>query len=573
MSVETPAQRIDHHLETIYPKCSSEVLPQIRQLIEQYACQFADRAVPEQLWSERDVVLITYGDQVSEDGKVTLTTLQTFLTEYRLQNALPIVHLLPFCPYSSDDGFSVIDFRRIDERLGDWAQVRELGGQFDLMFDLVLNHVSQHSDWFQNFLGGEPKFADWFHSVDPSEDLSLVNRPRSHPLLTVFETADGERNIWTTFSDDQIDLNYSEPAVLLEMLEIILSYVANGARIIRLDAIAFLWKEIGTTCLHLAQTHAVVKLLRAVLDEIAPDVILLTETNVPHKENVSYFGDGDEARMVYQFSLPPLLFDAYVNEEAIPLRNWLVDLERPAEGTTWFNFTASHDGIGVRPLEGIVEGDRFEALIDATRDRGGQVSMRQMPNGDHRPYELNITWSAAMRTPGESDPLHIRRVLASQAFVLAMQGVPAVYFHSLVGTPNDEAGLEQSGHARRINRRKYSFSELAGLLASHPEQSAIFDGYRRLLSIRNVQPAFHPDAQQKIIETNDPAVVAFVRECPENGHCVLVAANFSNSPREFSVAEFVTEPNWRDLIENRFYAEQCIALAPCQIVWLVPESD
>lgn len=441
------------------------------------------------------------------------------------------------------------------------------------MFDLVLNHVSQHSDWFQSFINGDQKAAGWFHAVDPDEDLSRVTRPRSHPLLTPFTTANGERHIWTTFSEDQVDLNYSEPAVLLEMLDILLSYVANGARIIRLDAIAFLWKEIGTTCLHLPQTHAVVKLFRAVLDEVAPDVVLLTETNVPHAENVSYFGDGDEARMVYQFSLPPLLFDAYVNEDASPLRTWLEDLETPAEGTTWFNFTASHDGIGVRPLEGIVEGDRFERLIDATRDRGGQVSMRQMPNGDLRPYELNITWSDAMRTPGETDSLHIRRVLASQAFMLALQGVPAVYFHSLVGTPNDAAGAEQSGHARSINRRKFSFAELLDLLTNDPGQSAVFDGYRRLLSIRNVQPAFHPDARQQVLETNDPAVVAFVRECSENGQRILVAANFSHASRKFSVAEFVKESKWCDLIENVTYAGESVALAAYQIVWLAPDSD
>ncbi|MHC4879485.1 MAG: alpha-amylase family glycosyl hydrolase [Planctomycetota bacterium] len=573
MELETPAQRIERHLKTIYPKYACDVVPQIRQRTEQYACQLSEREVPEHLWTERDVVLITYGDQVSEEGQPSLATLQTFLTEFRLQKALPIVHLLPFCPYSSDDGFSVIDFRRIDERLGDWDQVRELGQQFDLMFDLVLNHVSQHSDWFQSYTNGDQKYANWFHAVDPHEDLSLVTRPRSHPLLTAFKTANGERHIWTTFSEDQIDLNYSEPAVLLEMLDILLSYVANGARIIRLDAIAFLWKEIGTTCLHLTQTHAVVKLFRAVLDEVTPDVVLLTETNVPHTENVSYFGDGDEARMVYQFSLPPLLFDAYVNEEASPLRNWLADLETPAKGTTWFNFTASHDGIGVRPLEGIVDGDRFERLIDATRDRGGQVSMRQMPNGDQRPYELNITWSDAMRIPGESDPLHIRRVLASQAFMLALKGVPAVYFHTLVGTPNDVAGVEQSSHARRINRRKFGFAELVDLLTSDPEQSMIFDGYRRLLTIRNIQPAFHPDATQRVLKTSDPAVVAFVRECPKIGQRILIAANFSNTSREFSIASFGHEPKWRDLIENSSFSGESIVLAACQIVWLVPEKD
>jgi len=573
MVADTLAQRIGRQLQTIYSERADEVLPQVLQLTERYVDRFADRSVAEELWSERDVVLITYGDQVAEGEQPTLATLQRFLAEFELRDALPIVHLLPFCPYSSDDGFSVIDFRAIDERLGDWSQLRQLGEHCDLMYDLVLNHVSQHSDWFQGYLAGDSKYANWFHEIDPVEDLSQVTRPRSHPLLTPFQAAAGERHIWTTFSDDQVDLNYSEPAVLLEMLDILLTYVANGARIIRLDAIAFLWKEIGTTCLHLEQTHAVVKLFRAVLDAVAPDVILLTETNVPHAENVSYFGDGDEARMVYQFALPPLLFDACVNEDATPLKNWLSSLEPPGTGTTWFNFTASHDGIGVRPLEGIVEGERFERLVTATRERGGRVSMRQMPSGDLQPYELNITWSDAMRTPGESDPLHMRRMLASQAFMLGLQGVPAVYFHSLVGTPNDSEGADESGQARRINRRKFTLDELRSLLADDPEQSAIFAGYRQLLATRNVQSAFHPDASQRVLETRDPALLAFERFCPASGQRIVVAANFASTARTMQIAEWSENSKSRDLISGSEFTGQSLTLAACQIVWLVLDSD
>jgi len=558
--------RIAKHLQTIYGERGNELLPQIVQLVGDYADRIPSSRGP--LWSERDMALITYGDQISEPSQPTLDTLRRFLSERRLEELFSIVHILPFCPYSSDDGFSVIDFRQVDSRLGDWPQLRQLSQHVDLMYDLVLNHISQQSEWFQRYLQGDPRYANWFIAVDPSTDLSQVTRPRSHPLLTPFATPQGERFVWTTFSADQIDLNYAEPAVLLEMLDILLMYAAHGARVIRLDAIAFLWKQIGTTCLHLPQTHAAVKLFRAALEAAAPHVLVLTETNVPHTENISYFGDGDEAHLVYNFSLPPLLFDAYVHGEATPLRNWLSALDAPRPGTTWFNFTASHDGIGVRPLEGLVDRDRRQRLVDATRQRGGEVGMRKLPSGELSPYELNITWRDAMRTPGGDDPYLVQRMLASQAFMLALQGLPATYFHALAGTPNDIEGRQQSGQPRSINRRKYHLGELNGLLSGDAIQSAIFRGYCELLALRKRQPAFHPDARQRVLETANPSVVAFERTSLDNDQSIIVAANFATSPQTWDSGNCDVSRGCHDLIADSEFDTAQPTLEPCQIVWL-----
>ncbi len=556
------ASKLENLLTAIYGGAASDILPQIMRLVEKYRPETPPE--PRPMWDETDITLITYGDQISHPGEASLDTLGRFISQYDLAEGLSIVHILPFCPYSSDDGFSVIDFRAIDAHLGDWPNLEKLAEQVDLMYDLVLNHVSQHSDWFQGYLQGEEKYQGWFHAVDPSLDLSAVTRPRSHPLLTTFTAADGsDRAIWTTFSADQIDLNYSDPGLLLEMLDILLMYVDRGARIVRLDAIAFLWKEIGTTCLHLEKTHLVVKLMRCVVEMVAPQAILLTETNVPHPENISYFGDGDEAHMVYNFSLPPLLFDAYVQNEATPLADWLTNLQPPGAGKTWFNFTASHDGIGVRPLEGLVEGERFEQLVQATRDRGGKVSMRVLPNGDLRPYELNITWRAAMWDDDAEVDLNITRMLASQAFMLAVQGVPAPYFHSLVGSPNDIAGMKESGHNRRINRKKYTFEELTAELDKDTVQAAIFKQYQHLLKTRRGQKAFHPDATQRVVPTGNPAAVAFERTSVDGGQKILVVANFASTP-----VQLTELPAGRDLISGEQVDLTSTPLAPCQIVWL-----
>ena len=489
------AESVAQRLQFLYGSKAKQAQTALEEAISEVSIPSFDHSG----WSERDCVLITYGDQVQEEDHPHLESLKSFLLDHNLDQSLSNVHLLPFCPYSSDDGFSVIDFMQIDPPLGTWHDVAELGKSFELMFDLVLNHISQHSDWFRKYLNGTPPFDEFFIEVDRNADVSQVTRPRSLPLLTPFETSRGARHLWTTFSDDQIDLNYASPALLAKMVGILLNYVAHGARIIRLDAVAYLWKQLGTSCIHLPQTHEVIRLFRDILQQVAPHVLLLTETNVPHAENVSYFGNGGEAQMVYQFSLPPLLLDALIHEDASLLVRWLIELEPPPTGTTFFNFTASHDGVGVRPLEGIASPDRVDQLADAIRQRGGFVSTRRNADGTDSPYELNVAYVDALREPGEPADMTARRFLTSQAIMLSLQGIPGIYFHSLVGTENNREEAESTGIPRRINRRKFGRQELDHRLASDPVPRQIFQGYQHLLQVRRRQPSFHPEAGQEVM--------------------------------------------------------------------------
>ncbi len=503
--------------------CYSSIL----RRIEAYSDRFTSPAEPR--WDERDIVLITYADQIRRAGQPTLRVLRDFLASRQLDRLLNTVHLLPFFPYSSDDGFSVIDYRKVQPIAGNWPDVAQLAKQQQLMFDLVLNHTSQESHWFQSYLAGEPPFTNYFIEVDPAVDVSQVTRPRSLPLLTPFQTTHGTRHVWTTFSADQVDLNFANPAVLVEMIDVLLFYIAQGARIVRLDAIAYLWKEVGTTCIHLPQTHEVVRVLRDVVDIAAPHVILLTETNVPHAENVSYFGNGDEAHMVYQFSLPPLLLDAFLQQDATYLVSWLRHLQSPRVGTTYFNFTASHDGIGVRPLEGLVPAERIETLARVARERGGHVGLKRNPDGSDSPYELNITYLDMLGEAGQGQETHARRFLATQAIMLGLQGIPGVYFHSLVGSPNDEEAARAAGIPRRINRHKYVWDELAERLdAAGSLSKRVFEGYQKLLACRIAQPAFHPDATQQVLDLDHPHLIAFARIAPDGRQKLLVLANVSD---------------------------------------------
>ncbi len=412
-------------------------------------------------------ILITYGDQFREAQRPPLQSLGAFLDE-SVGDLIGGVHLLPFYPYSSDDGFSVIDYYQVAPQLGTWQDIAALGTAYRLAFDLVVNHVSAQSTWFQRFLEGVPPYTGYFLVLDPATDLSNVVRPRTTPVLTPFPTAEGERYVWTTFSADQIDLNFQNPLVLLEMIDVLLFYVAHGAQIIRLDAIAYLWKVPGTSCIHLPQTHAVVKLLRAILDLTAPAVQLLTETNVPHAENISYFGDyaGDEAQMVYQFPLGPLTLHTLLRGDATTLADWVDGLPELPPGTTFFNFTASHDGIGVRPAEGLLTAEEVQRLVESTLAHGGQVSYKANADGSRSPYELNITWYDALNDPSLPAPvLDVARFLASQAIMLALAGVPGIYVHSLFGSRSCERCREETGQARSLNREKFWLGEIRRDLA------------------------------------------------------------------------------------------------------------
>ena len=571
-TVSLDLTNIEGRLQRLYGERASESLRLIRDAISQSG-PGERRQTRDARWDQSDVVLITYGDQVLSETQNPLQTLHTFLLDSCLQAMISTVHFLPCFPYTSDDGFSVVDYRKIDPNLGSWDDIHQINRNFKLMLDFVVNHVSQDSKWFQDYRKGIAPYDRFFIAVDPATDLTRVTRPRSLPLLSDFETNRGTQWVWTTFSRDQVDLNYAEPAVLSEMVQILLEYIAHGATIIRLDAIAYLWKQIGTNCIHLPETHEVVKLLREILDQLAPDVLLLTETNVPHQENVSYFGDGDEAHMVYQFSLPPLLIDAFLNDDAQPLKNWLANLSSPPAGATYFNFTASHDGIGVRPLEGHISEERLSALVQKVHERGGLIGTRRNADGTDSPYELNISYVDAVAPDNRDIDVHAKRFLTSQAIMMALQGMPAIYFHSLVGTQNDATAARESGIPRRINRRKFQLNELTSRISKRGTLPCIiFQGMQDLLKIRVKQPALHPDASQRYVETGCPNLLAFERTDEMSGQSILVVANFGEAEQRYALpSEF---RNAGDLLGEDVASPSPdeIVLEHAQVVWLTTRN-
>lgn len=481
--------------------------------------------------TENDVMMITYGDSIGGNNEAPLITLKRFADKY-LKDTITAMHILPMYPYTSDDGFSVVDYYSIDEGLGTWADVKNLASGYDMMYDAVVNHISKSSEWFQGYLNCGGKYRDYFIEADPEEDYSKVIRPRTLPLLTVFDTREGKKHVWTTFSDDQIDLNFKSPDLLLEILDVLLHYAYNGSRFIRLDAIGFAWKEKGTTCMHLKETHALVKLMRAVLEEVFPGTILITETNVPHADNISYFGNGsDEAQLVYQFPLPPLVLFSFITGNANKLSKWAKSLEETplSEGTTYFNFLASHDGIGVRPTEGILTAGERELMLETVVKHGGRISYKSNSDGSKSPYELNINYMDALTGPGSGDDKkRADKFLAAQAILLSVAGVPGIYIHSLLGSRNWYEGVEQSGINRRINREKLNYGRLCSELEDGENiRSRVFKGFSRLIKLRRQLTAFAPDASQTVLFLEDRAF-CFIRHNGSTDEKILVIVNVSN---------------------------------------------
>ena len=386
--------KINHHLSTIYDGLLSDVelTALSQQLIETMRINTRNKASKVEahanLWSQEDVILITYGDSIIETNesnseglnKAPLKTLDNFLNRY-CRATINSVHILPFFPYSSDDGFSVIDYSMVNQGLGDWQDISSISENSKLMVDLVINHCSARSRWFDNFLLDKSPGKGFFFEATPDDDISNVTRPRTSPLLKEVETSKGTKHVWCTFSHDQVDFDFRNPEVLSAMVEIIRLYLDNGAKLFRLDAIAFLWKEVGTSCINLPKTHEVVRLLRTLIENAAPDTIIITETNIPNRENLTYFGNANEAHAIYNFSLPPLLLNTLLTGSCNYLKRWMMSMPPAQNGTFYFNFIASHDGIGLRPAEGLLSEDEIWALADSMQKFGG----KRRRNGQQRP--------------------------------------------------------------------------------------------------------------------------------------------------------------------------------------------
>ncbi|EDO1367183.1 sugar phosphorylase [Listeria monocytogenes] len=508
--------------------------------------------------SEKNVYLIAYGDSIFEKNKHPLQTLNEFLQEYA-QDVITDVHLLPIFPSTSDDGFSVTDYKQIDEQLGDWDDVQKMSENFRVMLDFVANHMSKSSDWFKRFSDNEAPYNQFFIEKDNQFDYKNVTRPRTSPLFHKYENG---KELWTTFSEDQLDLNVRNIDCLVALTDVLLFYASKQATSIRLDAIGFLWKTSGTTCMHLPETHEIISLWRLLIDELYPNLQIITETNVPHEENISYFGDGEnEANMVYQFPLPPLVLHTFTCHDTTKLSKWAKSISQVSSTATYFNFLASHDGIGMRPATGILSDEEINSLVQKAVQNGGQVSYKDNADGTQSVYELNINYGEALQNPGEdtTEELVTKKIIAAHSILLTLQGVPAIYYHSLLGSKNDLVGYEESGINRRINREKLKKNQLVHELETDTYRQTIFTSLKKLVQIRRNHTAFSPFATQEILDLG-PDVFAIKRESGEE--CIYGIINVTSHNISKTLAFSGT-----NLLTNQPVASE-LDLTAYEVVWI-----
>lgn len=570
-------QRLIAHLQTLYPNWDTGELARKCLSVFHLDAKTESPRPHRNLWDQSDIMLITYADTLRTEGEFPLETLRKFVTA-ELSESISAIHLLPFFPYSSDDGFSVMDYTTVNPSSGRWDNVTELSKSFKVMGDLVINHCSSRSMWFENYKAGVDPGAKFFYEADPNADLSAVVRPRTSPLLREVQTKSGEKHVWCTFSHDQVDLNFENPDVLLEILSIIRLYLEKGIRWFRLDAVAFLWKIPGSSCINLPQTHEMIRLLRLMIEHYAPESVIITETNIPNQENLTYFGNANEAHLIYNFSLPPLLINTLVTGNCNHLKQWLMSMPPAQQGTTYLNFIASHDGVGLRPTEGLLSEWELETLINTMKRFGGKVTSRTTPQGGVKPYEINISlWNAMAGSVQQGpDQWQFARFVCAAAVMMGLEGVPAFYIHSLFGTENDLERVDNTGHFRSINRHIWNMEDLEHVLNTPTHHQKVFNTITRLTHIRRAQPSFHPNATQYILHMGEK-LFAFWRQSLDRRQSLFAVYNITDQPQTFNLSELnlIATDEWTDLVTDQTYEDHLsnVTLMPYQFMWLANKKS
>lgn len=550
---------------------AQNIFKKLDKLIDRYQKNDTSKIPKADLLNEKDVVLITYGDNIQATNKNPLQSLFKFADKY-LGRAINIIHILPFYPYSSDDGFSVIDYKKINPVLGNWKDIEDIGQKFNLMFDLVANHISSESIWFKEYLKGNYKYDDYFISVGIDADLSSVTRARTHPLLTKFKRKGEDIYLWTTYSPDQIDINFANENVLLEIIDVILFYANKKARIIRMDAIGHIWKKLGTSCINLKETHYIIQLIRTILNETYPDTLLLTQTNVSHKENIRYFGNGhNEVQLVYQFALPLLVLHTFYTGDASRLLEWASHIENVSDKTAFFNVLATHDGLGIVPVKDILTDKEIADIADNIKEGGGFISYKNAEDGSKKPYEMNITYYSAIADSKNSEELNIKKFIASQAIILSLLGIPGIYIHSLFGTENYLEGVEKTGQKRTINRKKFQYDKLnEDLVNSDSREYKIFTEFTKLIYIRESEKAFHPNGKQEVLFIKK-GIFSLLRTSPDGKEKMIALHNVTDDIQKFCFTKNqygLSKKGYFDIISEKIIDIEKISLTPYQIMWL-----
>ncbi len=505
-----------------------------------------------ELWSEKDFLLITYADSIKKNNQKNLITLNSFLKKYCKE--FSYIHILPFFPFSSDDGFAVEDYKKIKIEHGSWKDLKKITKTFDIMMDLVINHCSSNNKLFKNFLEDKNPGKDFFiNSEKKFPKSNKIVRPRSSDLSKKVLVDGKNTYVWCTFGHDQVDFDFRNPNVLLYFFEIIKFYLDQDIKALRLDAVAFLWKELGTRCINLPQTHNIIRLIRLIIDRFYNKTLIITETNIPSHENLTYFGNNNEAHCIYNFSLAPLLIHAVVSGNSFYLKKWSRGMPPAQENNSYLNFLSTHDGIGMRPVEGILPENEIQKYFNFFKKQGGLFSYRTNA-GKKSVYEVNITLLEAFKECyNGKDKFVLERFILAHTILFSMEGIPAIYIQNYLGSKNDNAKVKKTNSFRSINRRNWNFDSLVKIFKNKSNiNSKILHSLNRLMVLRKKQIAFHPNATQFTLQLGD-IFFGIWRQSIDRSQSIFCISNLTNVKQKISLLDInlISTNNWFDILSNK----------------------
>lgn len=466
---------------------------------------------------------------------------------YLKELGVNFLHLMPVFQSpegESDGGYAVSDFRKVDERFGTLddlqkLQLRMQQEQMHLMIDIVLNHTSHHHEWAKKARAGDPVYQEYFYMY---ENRSLPDQFDSTMPEIFPESSPGsftyvkECNKWvmTVFHQYQWDLNYTNPAVFNAMLDTIFFYANLGVDILRIDAPAFIWKQLGTSCQNLPQAHNLLRLIRQCVQVAAPGMALLGEAIVAPKEIMKYFGTGlyygKECEVAYNATQMALQWDALATGDTRVMLAAQHDILQKPYGCTWINYTRCHDDIGLGYEDASIEAAGFNAY-------GHRKYLKEYYSGVHpdspamgalfsvnpKTQDARISGSLAslcglekaMEAYDEKElEMSVRKILLMQAQSFFIGGIPMLFYGDEVGYTNDYSYLNEEGksydnrwmHRPVINWDKNERAKESGTL-----EQKIFSATRRLLQIRKSLPVVADHKNLAWLTPHNIHVAGFLR--------------------------------------------------------------
>lgn len=443
---------------------------------------------------QNKIMLITYADSMGKN----LKELHEVLNKY-YKDAIGGVHILPFFPSSADRGFAPMCYAKVDETFGDFSDIEEIGKEYYLMFDFMVNHISAQSEYFQDFLKNKEnslykdmfiRYKEFWKNGEPTQeqiDKIYKRKPRA-PYIEA-EFADGSKEkIWCTFCTEQIDLDVTKEKTREFIKNTLKEMCCHGASVIRLDAFAYALKKADTSCFFIEPDiwkllYDIENIVKEEGAEILPEI---------HEHYTIPMKIADKGFWIYDFALPVLTLHALYNHTGKYLKNWMKMCPMKQ-----FTTLDTHDGIGIVDVKDLLPDEEIEIVKEQLYKQGANVkkiySSEAYNNLDI--YQVNTTYYSAL---GNNDDAY----LLARAIQFFAPGIPQVYYVGMLAGSNDIELMERTKNGRDINRHYYSKDEI-----EDEQDRTVVQKLKELMILRNTHPAFSLDGTIEIQTNGDRLII------------------------------------------------------------------